>query len=368
MERGWSQAWMAIELDVGSSRWSQSKVAKVESGQQPLTWQERIEVAAILQIEPARLGATMWDASDVVLDRPPESDFISTLAKAAEIIRSRGGSREAVLLLSSELRQLRARVVGNATQDERRELAEVLLALALAKGDIAIDAALEAETIPLTQEALSVASAIRPRPDDLWWRALHRHGNELRKAQRHRLAERFLCAALEAAPRQDMRLTSLIPLTRAQFQTGDRAGLAERLRELHDALDDPSLWTASFHPVAVLDTELRGAVIFDVSPRRRSRRLRELVGEGGVVPEPGSMAPQWHSIWAVSVCADALTRGQLDLAEEAARHAAQLARQEGLDRQLVRLERILAAVDGRAGTKTLTELREAARIVTATSA
>jgi hypothetical protein len=246
-------------------------------------------------------------------------------------------------------------------------LAEVLLSLALAKGDIAPDFALETETLPLTRAALTTVSMMSKRPSDLWWRACHRHGNELRKAGKHHQAHRFLSMAADEAPDELSRLLTLVPLTRAQFQVRDQNGFSERLTELREALEDTSIWTPGFHPIAVLDTELRGSVIFDAPRRKRTHDLRRLIEAGGTITDPGPMAPQWYSIWAVSVCADALMSGQIDLAEHAALQALPLARREGLDRQLLRLNRVLATVEGGTSTRTIAELQAAARSVVAES-
>ena len=354
--RDWSQETLAYEIG-----WTQSKVSRVLKGEQSFAWHDRLHVALVLEPPAERFGVSLRGApSPGHVQQSGDNDHLSRAAYTAELLRDLGRPREAIDSLAEDVQRATQRFKDETSDETSQTLAALKLASALAQGDIEPDANLRNTTLGFTRDALMALSQFQDRcPPELWWRANHRHGNELRKAGDHRHARPFLIKAYDGAPTNSLKATTLIALARLQYQDRDEHGFNDSMRELRQLLEDTDVWTPDAHPVAALDNELRGAVVFDTSPSQYSDELRCLIGYHGLIPDPARMTPHWHPIWSVSVGADALRKGDIERARHVAQQALAPAEREGYERQIMGLQRVLTSV-GDGATSTIDELQGAA--------
>ena len=195
--------------------YSQVTISAMERGARPLTWLERLRIAASLGVEPERLGATAVAGRSSRRESSALIEVTESYVALAEEMRMAGDAYAAARHHAQAIKLVgRASAAGGGT--ETRLLALAQLGLATALGDILPRDAYRLIGA-LTANALTTARTLEDGV--LLWRALLRHGNELRKAGRSKEAVVFLEEAYAVAPSDEARSAALIPLARAYAHT-----------------------------------------------------------------------------------------------------------------------------------------------------
>lgn len=164
--------------------------------------------------------------------------------------------------------------------------ANALLVAAVAQGDL-VDATKSHPGIAYLAEARRLLTD----SDDeaLIHSVTFKLGNELRKAEKEKLAEPWLREAVRNAPDDASKQTARIAYIRILNSLGNSDEANSQVGLLRSAEDRPELWTPTLHPLAIAEAEARSIL-------SQRRAMRKDVLERLAASENGDMAPQWRII------------------------------------------------------------------------
>lgn len=341
---GSSQAELASLLNL-----AQTSVSRLITGKRSASVAHRLLIARRLRAPLSAVGLSDQlkpDVGEQIIRLAP------TLVTLAGNSRYAGRSPETLSAIAELDREISGLRAAGLSQDAWARLAsEVKLTHGLVLGDVAATSSLWRVTA-LTTAGLDLARSVGDAT--LLWKALMRHGNELRKAGNPPAGVRYLEASRNHAPSSGNRAVALVQLGRAYAEAGDRTGFAETIIDLKHALENVDDWTPGFHPIAVREVELRGRLTLS-RPADMILEPESGLGSNGRLP-----APQWGAICAITNAQASLQRGDVAQGVSELQNGALIAREQGLARQLERAERVLKphAVLSPAGLELLRSIKE----------